>query len=74
MFGKLRTKFGIYYGTDNQLSDFVSLFQQFIRSKPIGGIRKEDVNRLSHIKFHKARGRRLYCNTPTTDNAVKFNM
>ena len=30
--------------------------------------------RLSHIKFHKARGRRLYCNTPTTDNAVKFNM
>jgi hypothetical protein len=30
--------------------------------------------RLSHIKFHKARGRRLYCNTPTTDNAVKLNM
>ena len=30
--------------------------------------------RLSHIKFHKARGRRLYCHTPTTDNAVKFNM
>ncbi len=32
------------------------------------------VYRLSHIKFHKARGRGLYCNTPTTDNAVKFNM
>ena len=30
--------------------------------------------RLSHIKFHKVRGRRLYCNTPMTDNAVKFNM
>jgi len=30
--------------------------------------------RLSHIKFHKDKGRRLYCNTPTTDNAVKFNM
>jgi len=30
--------------------------------------------RLSHIKLHKAKGRRLYCNTPTTDNAVKFNM
>ena len=30
--------------------------------------------RLSHIIFHKARERRLYCNTPTTDNAVKFNM
>jgi ABC-type branched-subunit amino acid transport system permease subunit len=30
--------------------------------------------RLSHIKFHKARGRRLYCNTPTTDNALKFIM
>ncbi len=26
------------------------------------------------MKFHKARDRRLYCNTPTTDNAVKFNM
>ena len=34
----------------------------------------EGTYRLSHIKFHKARGRRLYCNTPTTDNAVKFNM
>jgi hypothetical protein len=32
------------------------------------------IYRLSHIKFHKARERRLYCNTPTTDNAVKFNM
>jgi CBS domain containing-hemolysin-like protein len=36
--------------------------------------RKGETYRLSHIKFHKARGRRLYCNTPTTDNAVKFNM
>ena len=30
--------------------------------------------KLSHIKLHKDRGTRLYCNTPTTDNAVKFIM
>ena len=30
--------------------------------------------RLSHNKFHKARGRKAYYNTPTTDNAVKLFM
>jgi hypothetical protein len=47
--------------------------------KDLGYEEGKDINlfhfyRLSHIKFHKAGGRRLYCNTPTTDNAVKLNM
>jgi hypothetical protein len=60
-------------GTQSSLSDLLLFELDQEPGVPLDDVREVSNYRLQDNSFGKARGRRLYCNTPTTDNAVQKN-